>query len=399
VLELGDDAGIISYEEYFPFGATSYQAVAARTDLPKRYRYTAKERDEESDLYYHGARYYAPWLGRWTACDPIGISAGVNLYRYVQNAPTKFIDPTGTDEKHPNQSTRDNSPESPVTPTGEMGGYVHTIVELVLARRLTSIGFDVGIEIPTLPGGSKAWPPTNEKGSVDLGIFLPDKQNSNKYIADLIELKPKQKYAGVYQEFLAEVQHYVDYFPKSVGGRDISKARSGEVLKELYQNKSLREFVFSPVTIETPDEIATIKLDLAKVPSTEIDQPPWEPPGLVTYEISERSKRRDEKDRVEDQAQQESTWDRTVHIISPAPQDVSDIDQPGAGRGSYDPESPYLVPRVAPANDNAPEPANDNAPEDDSGRVTAKEANESAFVWGAVAVGAILLRYGWVLVL
>ena len=66
VLELDDQANIITYEEYFPYGSTSYQAVAAQTGVPKRYRYTGKERDEENDLYYHGARYYAPWLGRWT---------------------------------------------------------------------------------------------------------------------------------------------------------------------------------------------------------------------------------------------------------------------------------------------------------------------------------------------
>ncbi len=73
VLELDDQSNIISYEEYFPYGSTSYQAVASQTDLPKRYRYTGKERDEENDLYYHGARYYAPWLGRWTSCDPLGL--------------------------------------------------------------------------------------------------------------------------------------------------------------------------------------------------------------------------------------------------------------------------------------------------------------------------------------
>ena len=76
VLELDDQSGIISYEEYFPYGSTSYQAVASQTDLPKRYRYTGKERDEENDLYYHGARYYAPWLGRWISCDPAGMADG-----------------------------------------------------------------------------------------------------------------------------------------------------------------------------------------------------------------------------------------------------------------------------------------------------------------------------------
>ena len=69
-LELGDAADVISYEEYFPFGATSYQAVENQTDVAKRYRYTGKERDGENGLYYHGARYYAPWLGKWTAARP-----------------------------------------------------------------------------------------------------------------------------------------------------------------------------------------------------------------------------------------------------------------------------------------------------------------------------------------
>ncbi len=95
VLELDDQSNIISYEEYFPFGSTSYQAVASQTDLPKRYRYTGKERDEENDLYYHGARYYVPWLGRWISCDPAGMADGPGSYRYVQDNPVVLRDPSG----------------------------------------------------------------------------------------------------------------------------------------------------------------------------------------------------------------------------------------------------------------------------------------------------------------
>ena len=86
---------IISYEEYFPYGSTSYQAVARQTDLPKRYRYTGKERDEENDLYYHGARYYAPWLGRWTSCDPVGIGGRPNLYVYAATTRCVWVDHDG----------------------------------------------------------------------------------------------------------------------------------------------------------------------------------------------------------------------------------------------------------------------------------------------------------------
>ena len=89
-LELDDQAQIISYEEYYPYGSTSYQAVRSQTETPKRYRYTGKERDEESGLYYHGARYYAPWLGRWMSCDPAGLVDGVNLFRYCRNNPNSI---------------------------------------------------------------------------------------------------------------------------------------------------------------------------------------------------------------------------------------------------------------------------------------------------------------------
>jgi RHS repeat-associated protein len=94
-LELDADARIVSYEEFYPYGSTSYQAVRSRTETPKRYRYTGKERDEESGLCYHGARYYAPWLARWTNCDPAGLADGLNLYAYVRGNPVSYADPTG----------------------------------------------------------------------------------------------------------------------------------------------------------------------------------------------------------------------------------------------------------------------------------------------------------------
>ncbi len=61
----------------------------------KRYRYTGKEKDEWTGLSYHGARYYAPWLGRWCAADPIGLGDGVNRYAYVRNRPIGSHDPSG----------------------------------------------------------------------------------------------------------------------------------------------------------------------------------------------------------------------------------------------------------------------------------------------------------------
>jgi RHS repeat-associated protein len=101
-LELDDQAQVISYEEYYPFGSTAYQAVSGSiSPAAKRYRFTGMERDEESGLEFHGARYYAPWLGRWISADPAGLADGTNLYRYARNAPTRLLDPGGTQSKDP----------------------------------------------------------------------------------------------------------------------------------------------------------------------------------------------------------------------------------------------------------------------------------------------------------
>jgi RHS repeat-associated protein len=99
-LELDKQAQIISHEEYTPYGNTTYQAVRRQIEIPKRYRYTGKERDEENGLYYHGARYYAPWLGRWTRCDPSRFRIShENLYVFVQGNPVIFHDPNGKEER------------------------------------------------------------------------------------------------------------------------------------------------------------------------------------------------------------------------------------------------------------------------------------------------------------
>ncbi|TDD93347.1 SpvB/TcaC N-terminal domain-containing protein [Actinomadura rubrisoli] len=95
VLELDADAQIISYEEYHPYGTTAYSASRSETETPKRYRYTGRERDEESGLYHFGARYYAPWIGRWCSPDPGGLIDGANLFQYAHGNPAMMVDPTG----------------------------------------------------------------------------------------------------------------------------------------------------------------------------------------------------------------------------------------------------------------------------------------------------------------
>jgi RHS repeat-associated protein len=99
-LEVDADGRVIAYEEFHAYGTTSYRAMRSGLDAAAgRFRYTGMERDEETGLAQHGARYYAAWLGRWTSADPIGIEDGVNRFAYAGNRPIGSNDTTGLAEQ------------------------------------------------------------------------------------------------------------------------------------------------------------------------------------------------------------------------------------------------------------------------------------------------------------
>ncbi|MCK4249975.1 RHS repeat-associated core domain-containing protein [candidate division WOR-3 bacterium] len=64
------------------------------------YRFTGKKFDDHTGLYYFGARYYCPEIGRFITPDPAGKfekknPMTINPYVYCTDNPTKYIDPNG----------------------------------------------------------------------------------------------------------------------------------------------------------------------------------------------------------------------------------------------------------------------------------------------------------------
>lgn len=111
-LELDAAADVLTYEEYYPYGAAAFASHRGSSAPPaKRYRYAGKERDEETGLSYHGARFCALWLARWISADPAGVRPGeLTGYVYCANRPTTLTDPDG---QNPTPQTNVPVPKGP----------------------------------------------------------------------------------------------------------------------------------------------------------------------------------------------------------------------------------------------------------------------------------------------
>lgn len=69
--------------------------VASSGANANRFRYTGREYDSETGLYYYRARYYDPSSSRFISVDPFGLLGGINSYAYTFNNPIRFRDPYG----------------------------------------------------------------------------------------------------------------------------------------------------------------------------------------------------------------------------------------------------------------------------------------------------------------
>lgn len=88
---LETNGSLINKEEYYPFGETSFGSYAK-----KRYRFSGKEKDEESGLYYYGARYYMAWACKFISCDPMSAKLTQwSSYVGFNDNPIRYIDPEG----------------------------------------------------------------------------------------------------------------------------------------------------------------------------------------------------------------------------------------------------------------------------------------------------------------
>ena len=95
--------GIVQHLEYIPFGEVFIDERAATSTWSTPYKFNAKELDEETGLYYYGARYYDPRTSVWISKDPLAEKyPNVSSYVYCHNNPVNMVDPNGKEPREGN---------------------------------------------------------------------------------------------------------------------------------------------------------------------------------------------------------------------------------------------------------------------------------------------------------
>ena len=88
------DGEVAQHIEYVPFGEVFIEERNNTWNTP--YLFNAKELDEETGMYYYGARYYEPRISLWMSTDPLQEKyENISPYIYCANSPIRYTDPKG----------------------------------------------------------------------------------------------------------------------------------------------------------------------------------------------------------------------------------------------------------------------------------------------------------------
>ena len=97
VIELADaSSSLATHYTFEPFGMTRRSGASSENAQ----QFTARENDS-TGLYFYRARYYSPSLQRFISEDPLEYGGGTNLFGYVGDGPTRYVDPLGLKRKDP----------------------------------------------------------------------------------------------------------------------------------------------------------------------------------------------------------------------------------------------------------------------------------------------------------
>ncbi len=149
----------VALYEYSPYGET-VTSNPGTLDPSTPYLFTGKELDDSTGLYFYGARYYDPEIGRFITPDSIvqapSDPQSLNRYSYCRNNPLNLVDPTGNGfwgiffaiVKFILASTAASYAASGIIQAANLNGWAARLVSATFAVAGTALG--LGITNPAL---------------------------------------------------------------------------------------------------------------------------------------------------------------------------------------------------------------------------------------------------------
>ena len=209
-----DNQNVLVRYEYDVFGAI--RAETGTSDNTRKF--TGKEFDADCNLYYYGARYYDPYIGRFTQRDPIG--DGVNWYVYTYNNPLKYTDPNG---------------EEPVQDqAGTVAGFVDDFNKanpgpVKLSNFAPSVMNQEGSKPTGVIPESNRYIYTNKYGWIDMKHFLAAAGTASFYVGDFPNYE-RQGQAEIYANALGyalELDQFLAGDPSGFSYEDLPSNAAG----------------------------------------------------------------------------------------------------------------------------------------------------------------------------
>ena len=170
-----DSARITQYTAYLPYGELLVDEHSSSEDLP--YKFNGKELDEETGLYYYGARYMQPIASIWYGIDPLTEKyPEISGYVYCHGNPIIRIDADGKADKDNKWKTISSVIPKDKFVGWEVGGNCFKLSK----KQIEVMGYTIG-------GANE---PTNiYPYNENTGVNVTETQKAIKYISDALENK------------------------------------------------------------------------------------------------------------------------------------------------------------------------------------------------------------------
>ena len=224
VLVTDETGATVWSTEYTPFGSLTFE----EGKLKRAVKFTGKDLDEDTGLYYFNARWYDQSIGRFISEDPI--KDGLNLYIYCKNNPLKFIDLSGL--------------APTLAEAAEIAAHVYRIDEEAMKDEL--------------PGGWKRIEYYN-RDTLQMGVYSREKEDgtmeyvvSNAGTREILDWAQNIKQPFGSSEYMINYIKYATYFVEKYSDSEItfvghSKGGAEAAGNALATNKNA--ILFNPASI------------------------------------------------------------------------------------------------------------------------------------------------------